>query len=91
MFSLAISAVNIALPAFAAERPAAAAPLLLLPPLPIDISHRYKKRFYGYFILVTFFTFLTFFLFSKRFLYFKKVGKQINKNRFQNNSNEIDL
>jgi len=48
VFSLAISAVNIALPAFAAERHAAAAPLLLLPPLPIDISHRYKKRFYGY-------------------------------------------
>jgi len=83
VFSLAISAVNIALPAFAAERPAAAAPLLLLPPLPIDISHRYKKRFYGYFILVTFFTFLTFFYFPNVFYILKKLASRLTRTAFK--------
>jgi len=43
----------------------------------------------------TFFTFLNFFIFQT-FVIFKKTltkqsCKQINKNQFQNNSNEIDL
>jgi len=53
------------------------------------LPQRCKKRF--------FFAFLTFFSFFKRFLFLKKnvgtvqSGKQINKNHFQNNSNEVDL
>jgi len=45
-------------------------------------------------ILVTFFYVFNVFLFSKRFYFFKNVGKvqsgkQINKKRVHNNSNEI--
>jgi len=53
------------------------------------------KRFYVFFILVTFYVFNVFFVFQTFFIFLKNVGKvqsgkQINKKHFQNNSNETD-
>jgi len=71
-------------------------PLTPLLRLVLDLSyHRCKKRFFTFFILVTFVLLFWRFLFSKRFLFLKNVGKvqsgkQISKKHFQNSSNEIN-
>jgi len=66
---------------------------VLTVPLTIDVKNVF---FYVFYFGHVFLRFLTFFLIFQTFLFLKNVGKvqsskQINKNYFQNNRNEIDL